>query len=142
MEWITDSVKETHNVANQIAKDLQAGAVLALVGPLGAGKTTFVQGFKNGLHIPEEVRVTSPTFTLIQEYTGGRLSLYHIDFYRLEKKADLSALGLEEYFFGNGVTIVEWADQFPNVFPAKTEWYEFEVLSENKRVIRKGKAPC
>ncbi len=137
MEWITDNAKETQNVATLIAKNLRGGEVLALVGPLGAGKTTFVQGFREALLIPSSTRVTSPTFTLIQEYIGGRLPLYHVDLYRLEKKEDLDYLGLEEYFSGKGVTVVEWADRFPDVFPSKTDWYEFEVLSAEKRIIRK-----
>jgi tRNA threonylcarbamoyladenosine biosynthesis protein TsaE len=102
--------------AVSLAGQLKPGDVIALTGDLGAGKTTFTQFIAEGLGCAD--RVTSPTFTLIHEYGGGRLPLYHFDFYRLESLAELEALGYEEYFYGAGVTVVEWADKFPEALPA------------------------
>ena len=106
---------ETHALARQLAADAHAGEVWALVGDLGAGKTHFVQGIAAGLDAPGPV--TSPTFTLVHEYPGGRLPLYHFDFYRLRTADELLALGWEEYADGDGLTVVEWADKFPELLP-------------------------
>ncbi len=91
------------------------GTVIALNGELGAGKTVFAQGVGLGLGVREPV--TSPSFVLMNVY-GGRLDLYHFDFYRLDEEDDLDALGLEEYFYGAGVVLVEWAEKFHRVLPS------------------------
>jgi tRNA threonylcarbamoyladenosine biosynthesis protein TsaE len=109
------------------------GNVLALVGQLGTGKTQFVKGLVAGIGGGGEV--TSPTFTLIHEYTGGRFPVYHFDFFRIEDQPSAERLGLDEYFFGDGISIVEWADKFPDVIPAGAIWISFESKSENQRVI-------
>ena len=131
----TNSAQETRKLAASLVLDLKPGAVLALVGDLGSGKTSFVQGLAEGLNISEKIPVSSPTFVLIHEYPGGRLPLYHFDFYRLEKKEEAFGLGLEEYFEGDGITVVEWADRFKELFPETTQWVHFKIIGEEKREI-------
>ncbi len=80
--------------------------------------------------------MTSPTFTLLHEYIGGTLPVYHFDFYRLEDRSAAIALGLNDYFFGDGVSVVEWADRFRDLIPASANWIVFETESENRRVIK------
>ncbi len=94
-----------------------AGDVIALVGELGAGKTVLAQGLARGLGVPADVPITSPTFTLINEYKHGRLPLYHVDLYRLEREAELEHVGLWDLYRGEGVVAVEWFDRFPRLAP-------------------------
>ena len=108
-EWVTRSEEETAAVAREIGARLSPGAVLLLSGNLGAGKTAFVRGLADGLGISAE-EVSSPTFTLIHEYRGGRLTLYHADLYRLERAAT-EDLGLEELGVRDGVLAIEWPDR-------------------------------
>jgi tRNA threonylcarbamoyladenosine biosynthesis protein TsaE len=103
------------------------------VGPLGAGKTQFVKGLVREIGAP--VPVTSPTFTLIHEYTGGRIPVYHFDFFRIEDRQSAERLGLDEYFFGDGISVVEWADKFPELLPKEAKWLSFEIEGDNRRVI-------
>ena len=113
-EFISRSEEATAEVARALAATLQPGAVLLLSGQLGAGKTAFVRGLATGLGIdPDDV--SSPTFTLVHEYRGGRLTLYHADLYRLGKTA-AEDLGLEEQAVANGVLAVEWPDRFTHQF--------------------------
>ena len=108
---LSASPDETEAVARQLAKSLEPGDVVALVGDLGAGKTAFVRGLAAGLGVPEN-EVASPTFTMAAEYRG-RLTLYHVDLYRLDPKGpDLEPL--REYVFGGGVTAIEWFDRLPD----------------------------
>ncbi len=109
------------------------GEVWALVGDLGAGKTHFVQGIVAG--VGASGPATSPTFALLHEYTGGRLSVFHFDFYRLETAGEALALGLEEYLDGDGLTVIEWADKFPALLPSGTRWFRFEILDGDRRRI-------
>lgn len=131
----THSEAETIALAERMAASLERGAVLGLVGELGSGKTCFVKGLAKGLGVPKKICVSSPTFVLVHEYPGGRLPLYHFDFYRLEKKGDVLNLNLEEYWEGNGVSVVEWADKFADLFPQKTKWIYFKFLDEKVREI-------
>lgn len=131
---ISHSVEETQKLAVDIASRLKRSDVVALVGDLGAGKTAFVQGLAKGLGVPEDAYVRSPTFTLIAEYPG-RLPLYHLDLYRLRDPRELDGLGLEEYFDGNGVTVVEWADRFPNILPTQAQTIHFTIIDEHTREI-------
>ena len=101
----THSYQETEALGKKLADSLKAGDVILMNGDLGVGKTTFTRGLAQGLGIKKNVK--SPTFTLIREYQDGRLPLYHMDAYRLESSPD-EDLGFDEYFNGNGVTIVEW----------------------------------
>jgi tRNA threonylcarbamoyladenosine biosynthesis protein TsaE len=112
---------------------LPTGSVVALTGQLGSGKTRFVKGLVAAIGAPGEV--TSPTFTLIHEYIGGRVPVYHFDFFRIEDRQSAERLGLEEYFFGDGICVVEWADKFPGLIPPGARWISFETKSEAHRVI-------
>ena len=127
------SPDETRRIGREFGANLRQGAVVALVGQLGAGKTQLVKGLAAGMEARGEV--TSPTFTLIHEYTGGRLPVYHFDFFRIEDRPSAERLGLDEYFFGDGISVVEWADKFPDVIPAGALWVSFETKSENERLI-------
>lgn len=112
-ELITKTAEETSVIASSLANKVMSGNVITLEGDLGAGKTTFTKGLAKGLGIQRNVN--SPTFTIIKEYKGGRLPLYHMDVYRVEDEDE--DLGFDEYFHGDGVTVVEWAhlikDQLP-----------------------------
>lgn len=134
--FISQSVAETVAYGGRRAQSLHAGDVLALAGDLGTGKTQFVKGLVAGLGSDDDV--TSPTFTLIHEYTSGRLPVYHFDFYRLNHRDELRQLGLEDYFNGEGVCVIEWADRFPETLPARAEWFCFETRSESERAIFLG----
>jgi tRNA threonylcarbamoyladenosine biosynthesis protein TsaE len=132
--FISNSPLETQGIGRQFAKNLAAGSVLALTGELGSGKTQFVKGLVTGLG--SDVAVTSPTFTIVHEYPGGRLPIYHFDFFRLQDRPSIARLGLDDYFFGNGVSVIEWADRVPDLIPANARWISFELKSENERVIK------
>jgi tRNA threonylcarbamoyladenosine biosynthesis protein TsaE len=127
------SPDETQKIGREFGANLRQGAVVALVGQLGAGKTQFVKGMVDGVGARGEV--TSPTFTLIHEYTDGRFPVYHFDFFRIEDRQSAERLGLDEYFFGDGVSVIEWADKFRDVIPAGALWISFETKSENERLI-------
>ena len=129
----SDSPAATEIAGREFARGLSAGSVVALVGPLGAGKTQFVKGV--AAEIGTGVPVTSPTFTLIHEYTGGRLPIYHFDFFRIEDRQSAERLGLDEYFFGDGISVVEWADKFPELIPPAARWLSLEPKSETERFI-------
>jgi tRNA threonylcarbamoyladenosine biosynthesis protein TsaE len=124
---------ETLAFARQLAPGLKPGDVVALCGDLGAGKTQFVKGLAEGLGYLGDV--TSPTFTLIHEYFGGLMPLYHFDFYRLETEAEVLAVGLEEYLASDGVCVFEWADKFRDLLPAHTRWFHLSISGENRRMI-------
>ena len=132
--FISDSPERTAAAGADCARAAHRGDVFALTGDLGAGKTQFVKGFVAELGSSDQV--TSPTFTLIHEYAGGRVPIYHFDFYRLESADAVARLGLDEYLFGDGVCIIEWADRFPELLPASTRWISLEVQSESTRAIR------
>ena len=131
----TTSPDETFALAREFAGRLRVGDIVALDGELGAGKTLFVQGLAAGMGVPGEVFVRSPSFALLNEYRGGRLPLYHLDFYRLERAAEIWDLGLEEYLDGDGVCIIEWADRFPGALPGRTRHIRFRIVDEVTRTI-------
>ena len=131
--FISNSPEETESFGRQLAGAVKAGEVLALVGDLGSGKTVFVKGL--GAALGCNAAVTSPTFTLIHEYSGGRLPIYHFDFFRVEDRQAANRLGLDDYFFGDGVSVVEWADKFPDLIPENARWISFETKSETQRSI-------
>jgi tRNA threonylcarbamoyladenosine biosynthesis protein TsaE len=131
---ITHSKLETERFAAQFAKTLAKGSVLLLIGDLGSGKTTFVQGLAKGLKIPKEVIVHSPSFTLINEYPG-KIPLYHIDLYRLGDRREIDDLGLEDYLDKGGIVAVEWADRALSVWPKEAITIQFKILPSHKREI-------
>jgi tRNA threonylcarbamoyladenosine biosynthesis protein TsaE len=121
---------ETQALGERLGRALVAGDVVALVGELGAGKTSFVQGLARGLGITG--RVASPSFTIVNEH-AGRVPLYHVDFYRLEDADELANIGFEEYFSLGGVVVVEWADRFPRALPAERLDVRIEITGEGTR---------
>jgi tRNA threonylcarbamoyladenosine biosynthesis protein TsaE len=132
--FISNSPTETEALGRQFAvKDVGVGSIWALKGELGSGKTLFTKGLVAGLG--SGATVTSPTFTIVHEYPGGRLPIYHFDFFRLENRSSVVRLGLDEYFFGDGVSVIEWADRFPEFIPEQARWTLFEITSENTRAI-------
>ena len=131
--FISNSPAETEAIARRLADDLVAGSVVALKGELGSGKTLFTQALVAGLKT--DAAVTSPTFTIVHEYKGGRLPVYHFDFFRLENRESAERLGVEDYFFSDGVSVIEWADRFQDLIPEQARWICFEIKSEGQRII-------
>jgi len=129
---ISHSAGETFELGRSHASRLTGGEVFALVGELGAGKTHFVKGLAAGLGYRHEV--TSPTFTLIHEYLGGRLPLYHVDFYRIESGKEASQLGLDDYLSGDGVLAIEWADKFPALLPPGARRLHFGFVGDAREI--------
>lgn len=129
---VTRSARETKGVAKRLAARLHPGDLVSLSGDLGAGKTVFVQGLAEGLGIKE--RVTSPTFTIIREYFD-KIPLYHFDVYRLSSAAELIDLGYEEYFFGDGISVVEWGDKITVLFPPDYLEVVFEFGGGERRAL-------
>jgi tRNA threonylcarbamoyladenosine biosynthesis protein TsaE len=133
---VTRSARETQAWAEQFAHDLTPGAVVALVGELGAGKTVIAKGIGRGLGVKEDV--ISPTFNYVLEY-AGRLPLFHADLYRIEGAATFRAMGLDEYFDRNGVFVIEWAERVREILPPETIWITLEVDSDERRIhVRRG----
>lgn len=126
-------------LGTEAAAALRPGAVLALVGQLGAGKTHFCKGLVAGLGGDPDT-VTSPTFTLVHEYCGGcRLPVYHFDFYRLDSPAELLGIGWDDYLDeADGVLLVEWADKFPELLPPDAAWWRFEIGENGERLVTTG----
>jgi tRNA threonylcarbamoyladenosine biosynthesis protein TsaE len=131
--FTSNSAVETEALGREFGLRLEAGAVVALQGELGAGKTQFTKGVVAGLGSDDSV--TSPTFTIVHEYRGGRLPIYHFDFFRLEHRERLFQVGLDDYLFGDGVCIIEWADRFADLIPEGASWIRFEVSGPDQRVI-------
>ena len=123
MEFESNSYEETQKFAEEFSKTLEAGDVLCMYGDLGVGKTAFVQGLAKGLGIDEPI--TSPTFTIVNEYSG-RLPLYHFDVYRISCEEEMEDTGYEEYFYGEGVCLVEWAELVKELIPADAVWITIE----------------
>jgi len=131
-QWDTASAEGTQALGLALGQQAEAGDCIACCGPLGAGKTTFIQGFAAGLGIGPAYYVRSPTFTLLQIYYG-RLPLYHFDFYRLSDASEAYDIGFEEYLEAGGVVIVEWADKFPVLLPTAHLRLTVTILSSTSR---------
>lgn len=112
----TNSSDETYELGKRLGKGAKPGEIYTLIGDLGTGKTVFTQGFASGLGIKEYVN--SPTFTILQVYEDGRMPLYHFDVYRIEEPEEMDEIGYEDYFFSDGVTLIEWADIVAELIPA------------------------
>lgn len=127
----TKSEEETMEIAENIESEKFSNMIICLMGDLGSGKTVFTKGFANALGIEENI--TSPTFNIIKEYTGGEDELYHMDLYRLD--GDVRNLGLDEYFSKDGVVIIEWADMIEDYLPEERLDVKFKVIDEDTRVL-------
>lgn len=125
MEYISNSAEETKKAAADFAKTLRAGDVLCMYGDLGAGKTAFVQGLARGLGINEPI--TSPTFTIVNEYYGD-MPLYHFDVYRIADPDEMYEVGYEEYVYGDGVSVIEWAELIEDILPRTR--YKITILRD------------
>ena len=115
--------QETFDIGLQLAEESRPGDIYCLLGDLGVGKTVFSKGFATGLGITEPI--TSPTFTIVQVYEGQK-PLYHFDMYRIEDEDELEMIGYEDYFFGQGVCLVEWANNVEDVIPKEAKWITIE----------------
>jgi tRNA threonylcarbamoyladenosine biosynthesis protein TsaE len=135
MKILSGSPKETLGLAKKIAGKLAKGDIICLSGNLGSGKTVFAKGIAAGLGInPREV--TSPTFILLRQHSGRRNTVvYHFDLYRLDSRADIAALGYEEFFYGSGITLVEWAERLKTLMPQEYLRVKFTVKGKNRRLI-------
>jgi tRNA threonylcarbamoyladenosine biosynthesis protein TsaE len=140
-EFLSHSPAETESLGERWGRAAQLGLVIGLSGDLGAGKTQFVKGLARGLGIT--ARVHSPTFTLVNEYGGGRLRLFHLDLYRLETRGQMVSAGLEEFLQPDGVTVIEWAEKMANEEwrmkneekPRRMISIKIEILGESERKI-------
>lgn len=129
------SEEETFQLGKQIGKEARKKDVFALLGDLGVGKTVFTKGVAAGLGILEPVN--SPTFTIVQEYEGGRLPFYHFDVYRIGDVEEMEEIGYEDYFYGQGVSFVEWANLIEEIMPENTTWITIEKNLEKGFDYRK-----
>ena len=132
----TYSEQETYQFACEYAKELTGGTVIVLDGDLGCGKTVIAKGIASGLDIDEPI--TSPTFGIFNIYEGGRLTLYHFDVYRIECEEEMEEIGYEEYFFSDGVCLVEWGMNVPDIIPDSSIFIKIEkdmTKGENYRRI-------
>jgi tRNA threonylcarbamoyladenosine biosynthesis protein TsaE len=130
----TNSDKETIAFGRKIGALLKAGDVVALNGPLGSGKTWLTKGIALGLGVAPNMVITSPSFSLVNEYSA-RCAMYHMDLYRLERISDILAVGLEEYLYNEGVAVVEWADRLPEILPEWRLAVNFTITDEQCREI-------
>lgn len=137
MQGRADSPEAMVRLGRAAAAFMRPGAVVALVGGLGAGKTHWTKGLVAGLGSGAEV--TSPTFGLVHEYPGGRMPVFHMDFYRLENPEELLALGWDEYLEAGGVVIAEWADKFPELLPPDAIWLCFSIAADGSRTVGEGR---
>jgi tRNA threonylcarbamoyladenosine biosynthesis protein TsaE len=137
----TKSTSETVRIGKSIGSLLRPGDVVALVGELGAGKTQCIKGLAAGTGVGKPTYVSSPSFTLINEYPG-RAPFYHIDLFRLKSEKEAEELGLDEYFLGDGVTAIEWADKIPSLLPTEILWIHIHYTGEHTRsleIVGQGK---
>jgi tRNA threonylcarbamoyladenosine biosynthesis protein TsaE len=131
LDLTVSSVEETRRIGTRLGRAMGVGDVLALVGPLGSGKTTFVQGVAVGLDVPPDRHVASPTFALVNEHPA-RVPFVHADFYRIERPDELRELGLEEAY-DRAAAALEWADRFPQAIPADHLAITFVPLPDGRR---------
>ena len=131
----TYSPEETFSLGEELGKSAEPGMIFCLDGDLGVGKTVFTQGFAKGLGIEEPVN--SPTFTIVQVYEEGRMPLYHFDVYRIAEPEEMDEIGYEDYFFGDGVCLIEWASLVEELIPETAEWITIEKEPEKGFDYRK-----
>lgn len=131
----TRSAKETYQLGYEIGQKAKAGDVFTLIGDLGVGKTVFTQGMADGLEIPEPI--SSPTFTIVQVYDEGRLPFYHFDVYRIGDISEMDEIGFEDYIYGSGVSLIEWANLIEELLPEKRTEIQIEKNLEEGFDYRK-----
>lgn len=131
----TSCMEETAKFAYEMAQNVEPGQVYALIGDLGVGKTVFTKGFAEGLGIEEPV--SSPTFTILQIYEEGRLPLYHFDVYRIEEPEEMEEVGFDDYIYGDGVCLIEWANRIEEILPEETIYIVIEKDLERGMDYRK-----
>lgn len=133
MEYVTNSEEETESLGARLARQLEPGAVVAFTGGLGAGKTAFTRGLARGLGVGE--RITSPTFTIVNEYEGGRLPLFHFDMYRLFSAEELFDIGWDDYLARGGVCAVEWSERVAEALEGAVSVQIRRGEADSQRVI-------
>ncbi len=131
---ISESAKETRKLGENLAGRLKAGDVILLEGELGAGKSELARGIAKGLGVAETV--TSPSFTILNVYTSGRIPLYHFDWYRVGDEEEIYELGMDEYLGGDGIALVEWPGQCPGVIPESCLKITIDRMDDSRRDIR------
>lgn len=126
------SEEETRKIGYELGEKAAKGEIYCLQGDLGAGKTVFTKGFAQGLNITEHI--TSPTFTIVNEYHSGRIPFYHFDVYRIGDVEEMFEIGYEEYFYGDGVCLIEWAELITDILPDDVKWIKIEkdLTSDNE----------
>ncbi|MDI6781310.1 MAG: tRNA (adenosine(37)-N6)-threonylcarbamoyltransferase complex ATPase subunit type 1 TsaE [bacterium] len=129
----TQGPEQTRAIGKRLGRMLHEGSIIALIGGLGAGKTVITQGIANGLEIDEDI--TSPTFLIVKEYANGRLPLYHFDLYRFDTPSQLDFFSIDEYLFGNGVCVIEWAERIEHMLPSEHMRIDIQWVKENQRQI-------
>lgn len=131
----THSPEETYKVGYDLGNSAEKGQIFCMSGDLGVGKTVFTQGFAAGLGV--EDNVNSPTFTIVQEYEDGRIPLYHFDVYRISDVGEMDEIGYEEYFYGEGVCLIEWAEIIEDILPEDVTWITIEKSMDEDFDYRK-----
>ena len=131
--WQAADAAATEQCGFDLARQWTGPGMIALLGPMGAGKTHFVKGFARGLGHAGEV--TSPTFSIVQEYHGGRWPVFHFDWYRMKDADELVALGWDDYLDQQAVLLVEWADMFPQLWPVDVAIVRFEITAQGRQIL-------
>ncbi|MDD5255772.1 MAG: tRNA (adenosine(37)-N6)-threonylcarbamoyltransferase complex ATPase subunit type 1 TsaE [Candidatus Omnitrophica bacterium] len=134
VRFTSRSVSDTMRVGSAVARHAQPGGIVCLFGELGSGKTVFTKGIAKGLGI-EARQVISPTFILMRRKEGNRLPLYHFDFYRLSGPGDILPLGYEEYFYADGISVIEWAERLGRLLPEEFLGVHFSIRGSSKREL-------
>ena len=130
MEFIVNTIEETEKLGIQIGKLCNRGDIICLIGDLGTGKTHLTKGIAKGLEIQDNI--TSPTFNIVNEYDNGRLKFYHFDVYRVNDPDEIAAIGFDEYIFGDGVSVIEWANYIEELIPKDN----LTIILEKNSTIR------
>jgi len=135
VEYVTHSAEETTALGRSLAAQLSPPKLVVLTGDLGAGKTTFIKGIAEGFHAAQQDDVTSPTFTLVHEYRGPEVNVYHVDLYRVDTPRELETLGLDDLMDSRSVMLIEWGEKFPRFQRERDVEIRIQRLSDNDRKI-------
>lgn len=140
MILFSNSEKETYEIGKKLGENAESSLVVSLDGELGTGKTVFSKGFAKGLGVEETV--CSPTFTIVQEYSGGRLTLNHFDVYRIEDEDEMFEIGFDEYIHSDGVCLIEWGERIKGILPKDALFIKIEKENEKGFDFRKIEIDC